>query len=109
MRRIGVGVQQANGYALDAGVAQEAMRVMGTGNIVTKKFGEMLFHHPGKIGDSVEIWCRVEKEGRTSCTFDCRVMVRRFVGDCQSRQQICQCTVVYVALDDHGQPTPWKT
>ena len=93
---------------LDAGGAQEAMRVMGTSNIVTKKFGEMIFHHPGKLGDSVEIWCRVEVEGTTSCTFDCRVLVRRFEGDCESLQQICHCTVVYVALDERGRPTAWK-
>ena len=92
---------------LDAGVAQEAMRVMRTSNIVTKRFGEIIFNHPGEVGDSVEIWCRVESEGRTSITLDCRALVRRFVEDCERRHQICQCSIVYVALDEEGRPTPW--
>jgi len=93
---------------LDAGVAQVAMHIMGTTNIVTKKFGEMVFHHPGKIGDSVEIWCRVDVEGKSSITLDCRVLVRKCEDGIESVRQICHCSVVYVALDERGQPTSWK-
>lgn len=93
---------------LDEGTAQIAMRIMGTRNIVTKKFGEVVFDHPGRLGDSVELWCRVEHEGTTSLTLDCRVLVRGVPPESGPPRQICHCCVVYVALDDAGRPKPWK-
>ncbi len=91
---------------LDEATAQVAARVMRTQNLVTKKFGEVVFDHPGKLGDSVEIWCRVAKEGTTSLTLDCRVLVRKVSPE--SLHQICHSTVVYVALDETGRPAAWR-
>jgi acyl-CoA thioesterase YciA len=93
---------------LDEGTAQTAMRLMGTDHIVTKKFGEIVFEHPGRLGDSLEIWARVEREGRTSLTLECRVFVRRFLQGVEDFQQICRSNVVYVALDAKGRPRPWN-
>jgi acyl-CoA hydrolase len=93
---------------LDEGTAQVAMERMGTRNIVTKKFGEIVFQNPGQLGDSVEIWTRVEREGRTSLTLDCRVLVRGYSPEQEKRRQICHCSVVYVALDEEGRPRPWN-
>lgn len=90
---------------LDEGAAQVAMRIMNTTNIVTKKFGEIVFQNPGRLGDSVEIWCREEKRGRSSLTLDCRLLVRGW--EPSERHVICHSTVVYVALDERGRPTPW--
>jgi acyl-CoA hydrolase len=89
---------------IDEATAMTAMRVMRTRNVVTKKFGEVVFDAPGMLGDLVEIWCRPSREGRTSLTLDCRVIVRREAGD----RQISRSNVVYVALDDAGLPRPWK-
>ena len=94
---------------LDEGAAQIAARLMGTKSIVTKKFGEVVFDHPGKLGDSVEIWCRVDREGRTSLTLDCRVLVRTVDASGESLHQICHSSIVYVALDKRGRPVEWKT
>ena len=91
---------------LDEATAQIAARIMGTHNLVTKKFGEVVFDHPGRLGDSVEIWCRVEKTGTTSLTLDARVLVREIAPE--NLTQICQANVVYVALDKSGRPVPWK-
>ena len=91
---------------LDEAAAQIAARIMGTRNLVTKKFGEVVFDHPGLLGDSVEIWCRVEREGTTSLTLDCRVLARQVAPE--SVHQICHSTVVYVALDAKGRPKPWN-
>ncbi len=93
---------------LDEGVAQIAMRIMGADNIVTKKFGEIVFDHPGRLGDSVEIWARVESEGRSSLTLDCRVLVCRGTTARDRPSQICHSTIVYVALDEEGTPVPWR-
>ena len=94
---------------LDEGTTQVAGRIMRTDNLVTKKFGEIVFENPSKLGDSVEIWCRVAKEGTTSLTLECRVLVRGLTKDRKERaHQICTCTVVYVALDELGRPMAWK-
>lgn len=91
---------------IDEATAQAAARIMHTKSLVTKKFGEVVFDHPGKLGDSVEIWCRTLKEGTTSLTLDCRVLVRSLAPE--TLHQICRSTVVYVALDQSGRPMPWK-
>ena len=91
---------------VDEGVAQVAARMMKTKNLVTKRFGEVVFDYPGKLGDSVEMWCRTEKEGTTSLTLDVRVLVRGVAPE--TLHQICHLNVVYVALDDGGRPIPWK-
>ena len=98
---------------IDEGLAQTAMRIMGTSNIVTKKFGEVVFTNPGMLGDSIEIWCRVTNEGRSSLSLECKVVARCLErGDGTAREKerergICHSDVVYVALDDSGRPKPW--
>jgi acyl-CoA thioesterase YciA len=91
---------------IDEATAMTAMRIMRTNRIVTKKFGEVVFEAPGMLGDFVEIWCRPEREGTTSLTLDCRVMVRKVHSE--EAKQICRSTVVYVALDEAGRPKPWR-
>jgi acyl-CoA hydrolase len=91
---------------IDEATAMTAMRIMRTNRIVTKKFGEVVFEAPGMLGDFVEIWCRPEREGTTSLTLDCRVMVRKVHSE--EAKQICRSTVVYVALDESGRPKPWR-
>ncbi len=91
---------------IDEATAMTAMRIMKTKRVVTKKFGEVVFDAPGLLGDFIEIWCRPEREGTTSLTLDCRVLVRT-IGPEEARQ-ICRSTVVYVALDEAGRPRAWK-
>lgn len=99
---------------IDEGLAQTAMRIMGTSNIVTKKFGEVVFTNPGRLGDSIEIWCRVTSEGRTSLSLECKVVARcleRSVGTTRgsgAERDICHSDVVYVALDESGRPKLWQ-
>ena len=91
---------------LDEATAQVAARIMGTRSIVTKKFGEVVFDNPGLLGDSVEIWCRAAAKGTTSLTLECRVLVRSLRPE--TLRQICHSNVVYVAIDEHGRPAPWR-
>ncbi len=91
---------------IDEAGALIAMRAMGTKTLVTKKIGEVIFDAPGMLGDFVEIWCKTAREGRTSLTLDCRVVVRDVADD--KVAQICRSTIVYVALDANGAPTAWK-
>jgi acyl-CoA hydrolase len=91
---------------IDEATAMTAMRIMRTNRVVTKKLGEVVFEAPGLLGDFVELWCRPEREGTTSLTLDCRVMVRKVSSE--EAKQICRSTVVYVALDEAGRPRPWR-
>lgn len=90
---------------IDTGAAIVSRKVMGTRNIVTKKFSEMVFNAPGQLGDIVEIWCKVAKEGNTSLTLECVAVVDRIEGETTI---IGQCEVVMVALNTDGRPTPWQ-
>ena len=91
---------------IDEATAMTAMKVMHTKNLVTKKFGEVVFEAPGMLGDIVEIWCKPAKFGNTSLTLDCRAVVRR--EDAVEAREICRSTVVYVALDSEGRPRRWR-
>lgn len=91
---------------IDEALAMMAMARMGTKNIVTKKFGEIVFDAPGLLGDVVEIWCQSCQEGTTSLSMDCRVVVSR--GEPARLEQISSSSVVYVALDDAGRPCSWR-
>jgi acyl-CoA hydrolase len=91
---------------LDEASAMAAMQIMGTRRVVTKKFGEIVFDAPGKLGDVVEIWCKRARVGRTSLTLSCTVVVQ--CGGSDDVQQIGHSDVVYVALDEDDKPTPWN-
>ena len=91
---------------MDEACAMTAMRIMHTKRIVTKKFGEVIFEAPGLLGDYVEIWCKPERQGRTSLTLSCRVLARSIAPE--HVEAICRSTVVYVALDENGRPSPWR-
>ncbi len=91
---------------IDEATGLVASRIMGTKNLVTKKFGEVVFDYPGMLGDSVEIWCKIAAEGTSSITLEARVLVRGVAPE--TIHQICHSNVVYVALDETGRPTPWR-
>lgn len=90
---------------LDVGAAMVARRHMKAKSIVTKKFSEMVFEAPGLLGDIIEVWCKVSREGITSLTLDCVAVVHR---DDDVLTTIGHCEVVFVAIDDEGRPTPWN-
>ncbi len=91
---------------IDEAAAMAAMKMMRTQNLVTKKLSEVVFDAPALPGDLVEIWSKPGREGRTSLTLDCRVVVRGVESD--SVRQICSCALVYVAIDEAGRPRPWR-
>lgn len=91
---------------VDEAAAMVAMEIMGSPRVVTKKFSEVVFDAPGHLGDVLEIWCRSTREGRTSLTLECQVVVCRQPP--ARRRPICRCSVVYVSLDEAERPTPWR-
>jgi len=92
---------------IDEAMAMLAMGTMKTQDVVTKKVSEVNFLAPGLLGDILEIWGRDIKQGHTSLTMHGQVVVRRATPDGEKTIPICDCTIVFVAIDAKGKPCVW--
>lgn len=74
---------------------------------VTKAMHEVAFVAPVHLGDLVTFFTRVARVGNTSITIDIDVEAER-LGTEGSRQtvRVTQAEVIYVAVDETGNPTP---
>lgn len=96
---------------MDEAAAIYAGEKMHTRRIVTKKISELIFNQPANLGDLLEIWCRVTKEGRTSLTASVLVVRRSTRTDEDVFTQVgevCASEFVFVATDEEGRPKEWK-
>jgi len=74
------------------------------GRVATVAVEAMNFLAPVKIGDTLCVYCDIERIGTTSITVSIEVWVRRNrIGD---RVQVTHGRFVYVAMDDKGKPRP---
>jgi acyl-CoA hydrolase len=74
---------------------------LGRGNLVTKAMSAIEFLAPGRVGDILEIGTELVSVGCTSITVACEIRNKT------SKQTIVRVEkIVFVALDEHGQPTP---
>jgi len=90
----------------DEHVAIAASRHIGKDEIVTKKFSEMIFEVPTELRRVLSIYAKVAKEGRTSITMHAIATKSSRGGD--DEVVVANVTIVYVAIDDEGRPTPWN-
>lgn len=90
---------------VDTAVAGYVIDLTDTKDVVTVRFGEVIFEAPGQLNDVVEIWCKLEKLGRSSITISTQVMVNPTAG--QPRHRICRCEVIFVQTDGRGRSLPW--
>ena len=81
-----------------------AMEVMKSKRIVTLKISEIMFKEPVRLGDILEYSCKVNKEGVSSLTIGVRV---RAILEKEIRD-VCDAEIVFVNLNEDGNPTPWK-
>jgi len=100
---------------IDEGSAIYASCQMNARRIVTKKISELVFNQPAKLGDMLEIWCKVSRLGKTSITIDTKVTRRSFTDDSSVKvesshtdAEICHCEIVFVAIDSDGKPRSWR-
>ncbi len=99
---------------IDEGSAIYAACQMNARRIVTKKISELVFHSPAKLGDMLEVWCKVKKAGKTSLTAEAIVTRRSFADDptktakLEDPTEICRCEIVFVCLDEKGKPKAWN-
>lgn len=105
---------------IDEGTAIYASCQMNARRIVTKKISELIFNQPAKLGDMLEIWCKVSHAGRTSITISVLVTRRSFADDSAETgnrlnayetkpdAEICRCELVFVSVDSKGKPRVWN-
>ncbi|HEV7251780.1 MAG TPA: acyl-CoA thioesterase [Mesorhizobium sp.] len=74
------------------------------GRVVTAAVKEMSFAKPMKIGDTLCIYTRVERVGRTSMTLAVEAWAQRYLSDLM--EKVTDAEFVMVALDREGRPTP---
>ncbi|PCJ17102.1 MAG: acyl-CoA thioesterase [Candidatus Cloacimonadota bacterium] len=91
---------------IDEASAMYAMDIMQTRRILTKKISEVIFINPALLGDMIQFWCKVSKEGNSSLTMELSVITKNV--DTRQQREICSCEIVYVAVDELGKPYPWK-
>lgn len=83
---------------LDEAGAIFAYKHTGAARLVTVKYTEIVFALPVKVGDIVTFYANNPRPGRTSITFDLEGRVDGGV--------VCHTTATFVAVDEHGKPTP---
>src|SRR5215471_19895978 len=79
-------------------------------NFVTKAMHEVVFVAPVYLGDLVTFYTRTVRTGTTSITVDVEVEVERLgIGGTKEVVRVTDAEVIYVAVDENGQPSPIKS
>jgi acyl-CoA thioesterase YciA len=73
---------------------------------VTKAMREVDFHEPVYLGDIVSFFTETLRVGRTSVTVKVTVIAERWVDGRKKESKVTEAEVVFVAVDENGQPTP---
>jgi len=84
--------------------AGNAAAKIARGRCVTVSVEGMTFLSPVRVGDEVTVWAELERQGRTSMTFDVSAWRRPRYG----AETICvtHASFTFVALDERGRPRP---
>lgn len=89
---------------LDLAGAAYASQVCDSPRLVTKKFEEVVFEKPCKIGNLIKIYGEVVKFGNTSITI--KLEARKHNVETGTQQIVCSTTVVFVKINDEGESIP---
>lgn len=73
------------------------------GRVVTAAVKEMSFAKPVKIGDTLCIYTRIERIGRSSMTLKVEAWAQRYLSELM--EMVTHADFIMVALDDEGKPT----
>ncbi len=92
---------------LDLAAAAYAAQKIKSPNVVTVKISECVFHRPSKVSNQIKIYGRVERMGHTSITI--AVEARRYDVIEQSEEMVCSTSIVFVHIDEHGNPLEIKS
>lgn len=83
-------------------IASQAVK----GRVVTIAVTEFLFKQPVFVGDVISCFGKVVKTGNTSITIFIEVCAQR-EGIDEDCIKVTEATLVYVAVDEQGQPKPY--
>lgn len=89
---------------LDKSGAAYASQICDSPKLVTKKFEEVIFEKPVKIGNLIKIYGEVSKFGNTSVTI--KLEARKHNVETGQQQLVCSTVVVFVKINDDGEPVP---
>jgi len=70
--------------------------------VVTKKFGDTIFHNKVKLGDLVKFYGKVTKIGNTSVCL--KIMVMKTNPRNGKEKDVCSTDVIFVRIDEDGDP-----
>nr|WP_316643721.1 acyl-CoA thioesterase [uncultured Roseateles sp.] len=80
---------------------------LSRGRVATVAVKEFLFKQPVSIGDLLSFYVQVTRIGRTSITVQVEVIAERNPVD-PHVVKVTEAQLTYVAIDDEGQPRPFK-
>ncbi len=85
-----------------------AAYAVGASKVVTVSMKEVIFKAPVHVGDAVSCFVRVIRYGRTSITTCVRVVAESPVAKARGvdPREVTQAEVVYVQVDERGNPLP---
>lgn len=89
-------------YVDIAGSIPAGLRARGP--VVTRAVQAFEFKKPVYVGDLVSYYAEIIKEGRTSVTVQVDVYAQRIKSGVVETILVTDATLVYVAIDDNGQP-----
>lgn len=90
---------------IDEAAAIYGMNQIGYTNIVTVNIDDVNFKTPGRNGDIVQIYAKIEKYGRTS--FVVHTTAFTIGMHTQQKREIINCKVTFVCLDEMGKGFPF--
>lgn len=89
---------------LDLAGASYATELCDSPRLVTKKFEEVIFEKPVKIGNLIKIYGEVIKFGNSSITL--KLEARKHNVESGKQQIVCSTVVVFVKINDDGESIP---
>jgi acyl-CoA thioesterase YciA len=89
---------------LDEAGAAFVTQKIDTPRVVTLKISEVIFKEPVKVGQLIKIYGEVVKVGNTSITV--RLEARRHKPNSGKQRVAANLEVVFVRIDEEGEPTP---
>lgn len=91
---------------IDLAAVVEA-RLHGMHMWVTAAMDKIEFKRPVRLGDTVSLYTRTEREGTKSVTIEVCVEVHRF--DTNDIEEVTSAFVTMVSLNKDGKPVPFKS
>lgn len=90
---------------IDEGCAMFVMEKIAYSNIVTVSMDNIVFRSPGRLGDIIQIFSKIEKIGKSSITIRTTSIAKN--QKTKEVREIIDCRVTYVCLDENGKAFPY--